>query len=86
MGEGRGGEGEVGRWGGGGGGGGGGRYERGMRGGKGLRVHACTYTHGSLALTPIIILFLLTQEEKRIFQDLVMAYCSKRLRNKGKCH
>ena len=31
--------------GGGGGGGGGGGYERGMRGGRGLRVHVGTYTH-----------------------------------------
>ena len=39
-------------------------YERGMRGGRGLRVHACTYTNGSFALTPIIISLLITQEEK----------------------
>ena len=54
MGEGRGGEGE-------------GRYERGMRGGRGLRVHACTYTHGSLALTPIIKSFLLAYTRRKTF-------------------
>ena len=51
-----------------------------MRGGRGLRVHACTYTHGSLALTPI---FLLTQEEKTYFSGFSDGLLLKKAKKQG---
>ena len=86
MGEGRGGEergrGEEGEGEGRRGRGGGEKRERG-RGGIGLRVHVCTYTHGSLVQTPIIISFLLTQE---VFAKLIGFSDGLPLKKEGKCH